>query len=85
MRKWICFISLVQIILSLGEYAYADEYSNCRKRCIIEDVACRTEIPETESKAQKAIETTCEMELDACNADCDELRSITGIVKMLME
>ena len=85
MRYGIGFLSLIQIVLHFGQVAYADEYSNCRKRCVIEDAACRAEIPETESKAKTALEKTCDMEVEACIADCDEPRSINGIVKKLME
>ena len=85
MRRAIHIFMLFQVAFLAGRSARADEYTACKARCAAEHAACLAEAPAAESRAKTAIEKTCAMELDACRADCEEQRSLPGLVRKLME
>ena len=85
MRRAIYILMLFQMPFLLGANTPDEEYAACRAKCAAEDAACRAEVPAAESKAKTAIETTCEMEVNACREECDERRSLPGLVRKLME
>jgi len=84
-RKAICILMLLQAPFLLGARTPDEELEVCKAKCATEFAACRAEVPTEASKAKDAEETRCGMELDACNSDCDEARTLAGMIRKMME
>ena len=85
MSKKICLFVLPLMALSLGVTAHADEYPACKERCVTDNAECLKLIQPAEPDAKEKLEKSCQIEADACNADCEEIRSIAGIIRKIME
>ena len=85
MRKAIYILMLLQVPFLLGARTPDEELQFCKEKCATEFAACKAEIPTEASKAKDVEESRCGMELDACNSDCDQARTLAGMIKKMME
>lgn len=85
MSKKMYLLVLPLMALSLGVTAHADEYPACKERCVTDNAECLKLIQPVEADAKEKLEKSCQIEADACNADCEEIRSIAGIIRKIME
>ncbi len=85
MSKTMRVLALSLTILVSAVAAHADDSPSCRERCSTDYTDCLKSIESAAADARIILEKSCQVESDACSADCDEKRSLAGIFRNLTE
>lgn len=85
MLKMTHLMSAILLLTSLSAAAYGDEYWVCKESCTAQKAECMEFAQAATSDVKAVLAKSCEVEADACNADCDEMRSIAGIIRKIQE
>ncbi|WP_136526252.1 hypothetical protein [Geomonas ferrireducens] len=85
MSKSIRVLAFSLTVLVSAVTAYAEDSPSCRDKCTTDYTDCLKSIESASPDARVILEKSCQVEDDACSADCDEKRSLAGILRKLSE
>ncbi len=85
MSKTITVLVFSLTVLASAVTAFADDSPSCRDRCTTDYTDCLKSIESASPDARLILEKSCQVEDEACSADCDEKRSLAGLLRKLSE
>lgn len=85
MSKTFRVLAFSLTVLASAVTVYADDAPSCRERCASDYADCLKTIESASPDARVILEKSCQVEDEACSTDCDEKRSLSGILRKLSE